>query len=338
MTVELAEAKARNYANKDSLDKRQRELARKEKDYDVRETALKMRERQSGSGNTNNHAQHHLKRQLDSKEKEIASLRQDHEQLQNELNVRVRLDPPLATSMACPFQGCEEVLHDKTKAGLWRHFNTHVKQQISGAGDPSNDHDPLDDAKTPTEIKRALQKELDGRTNLPRDSSSISSRDSYDQALERVIKGTNAILKNVPPNKRTETIRKSIKDTVDSLQKDTEHETAGKEDEEDSDNTAVKSESPMKQPPKVRNTRSASATPAPPATAIKRKRVTSATPGAEDGPAAKTIKRAPGRPRRNAAIKEAEDDLDTEQQEEESEVHLASPSKRETRRSPGKKG
>lgn len=88
---------------------------------------------------------------------------------------------------------------------------------------------------------------------------------------------------------------------------------------------------PMKQPRKVRNTRAVSSTPA----TTKRKRVTSATPGPDDGPVLKTPKR--GRPSRKALIQEEEEEFNADEQEEESELPLTSPSKRVTRRSPSKR-
>jgi hypothetical protein len=93
--------------------------------------------------------------------------------------------------------------------------------------------------------------------------------------------------------------------------------------------------SPMKKPRKVRGSRATSATPAP---TTKRKRVASATPGPDLGPAPKTPKRAPGRPRRKAVVEEEDEEEFVARDEEESEVPLTSPSKRVTRRSPSKRG
>jgi hypothetical protein len=93
--------------------------------------------------------------------------------------------------------------------------------------------------------------------------------------------------------------------------------------------------SSMKQPRKVRGTRATSATPA---HTTKRKRVASTTPGLDLGPAPKTPKRAPGRPRRKAAVEEEDEEEFVTRDDEESEVPLTSPSKRVTRRSPSKRG
>lgn len=93
--------------------------------------------------------------------------------------------------------------------------------------------------------------------------------------------------------------------------------------------------SPMKQPRKVRGTRAASATSAP---TTKRKRIASATPGPDLGPAPKTPKRALGRPRRKAVVQEEDEEEFVARDEGESEVPLTSPSKRVTRRSPSKRG
>lgn len=93
--------------------------------------------------------------------------------------------------------------------------------------------------------------------------------------------------------------------------------------------------SPMKKPRKVRGSRATSATLAP---TTKRKRVASTTPGPDLGPAPKTPKRAPGRPRRKAVVEEEDEEEFVARDEEESEVPLTSPSKRVTRRSPSKRG
>jgi hypothetical protein len=157
MTAELAEAKARNYANKDSLDKRERVLAGKERDFEVRKATLVLREARSGTGNNNDHQQvAHLQKELDAQKKQVTDLRQQNhnllyqnsvlstskapsnpdiqllaqiENLQYQLNAlkaeQISIDPPLAGNVPCPFQKCKEVLQGKSKQGLVRHFQTH---------------------------------------------------------------------------------------------------------------------------------------------------------------------------------------------------------------------